>query len=492
YDQFHHDEPWDSPHNRTLIPRMPDEFRSADAQLNNAGKTRYVVPRGAGTLFSAKDVLTKANADQRTNMLMLLEAADEHAVVWTSPEDIELDPRMAAQDLMIRPPGGFLAGFVGHMQMLRQDIAPEAVAAALTGTSDNRALWQQFALPMPNTRPGGPWRQERQAELFARLRLGEVISKGLGNQIAFHVYDSDPVFDFSLAQMAGLTLGNMRGRIDDDFLMLFPLIGALNGPVYLSIPVQDRALVDGFLDRLDALLAEQAARSESLGFFRINQDFYRLPDESSHDVRAYGFGFGPLKWRFFFSRIGDALYVASKREVIADLAALADESAPRMAGGRGRGDRCDLAHGLVRLRPQHWDRVLTSYRLGWAENNRQACLQNLGPLAGLSRALAAGHEDHASVSLGDVEQYAARVYDVHHFCPDAGQYLVAGDGREVRCSLHGTMSEPRQSTAPAAGSELGDLVRQFSDMTIALTFLEDGLHATVILERANPTGQTQP
>ncbi len=39
YKQFHLDEPWDSDHNRTLIDKMPDEFRSARAGL---GRTRFL------------------------------------------------------------------------------------------------------------------------------------------------------------------------------------------------------------------------------------------------------------------------------------------------------------------------------------------------------------------------------------------------------------------------------------------------------------------
>jgi hypothetical protein len=83
-----------------------------------------------------------------------------------------------------------------------------------------------------------------------------------------------------------------------------------------------------------------------------------------------------------------------------------------------------------------------------------------------------------------LDEYAARIYDVHHFCPDGGQYVTAADGRSVACSVHGTADEPRQRAAPAGESELGQLMRQFRDATVSLTFLDDGLHATVTLDRA--------
>jgi hypothetical protein len=146
--------------------------------------------------------------------------------------------------------------------------------------------------------------------------------------------------------------------------------------------------------------------------------------------------------------------------------------------------RRDVAHGMVRLRPQHWDKVLAAYRLGWEENSRKSCLKNLGPLSSLSRAIASERGEVGDVSPDDLAKYAARLYDVHHFCPDGGHYHVAEDGRAVRCSVHGTALQPRQTAAPAAQSELGQLLRQFSDLTIALTFLDDGLHAVATLERA--------
>ena len=45
---------------------------------------------------------------------------------------------------------------------------------------------------------------------------------------------------------------------------------------------------------------------------------------------------------------------------------------------------------MVRIRADHWNAVLPDYRLGWEESSRQACLENLGPLSNVARAMAAG------------------------------------------------------------------------------------------------------
>ena len=44
----------------------------------------------------------------------------------------------------------------------------------------------------------------------------------------------------------------------------------------------------------------------------------------------------------------------------------------------------------------------------------------------------------------DLERAAGRLYGVYSFCPDGGHYEVSADGREVRCSVHGTAQAPRQ------------------------------------------------
>ena len=55
YKEFHLDEPWDSPHNRTLIDRMPAVYRcpSMSRKPADRGKTTYLTPRGKATIFPA-------------------------------------------------------------------------------------------------------------------------------------------------------------------------------------------------------------------------------------------------------------------------------------------------------------------------------------------------------------------------------------------------------------------------------------------------------
>jgi len=53
----------------------------------------------------------------------------------------------------------------------------------------------------------------------------------------------------------------------------------------------------------------------------------------------------------------------------------------------------------------------------------------------------------------------------------------------VTCSVHGSARAPQQAAAPAENSASSKLLRDLSGMTVTLTFLEDGLHAVVVIDR---------
>src|SRR5262249_46308794 len=159
-------------------------------------------------------------------------------------------------------------------------------------------------------------------------------------------------------------------------------------PVYLVVPVQDSKVVDQFLDALDTALAAMVRQKEGGGFGGYEDDFYTYKLNGNHKVRAYGLPVGPAKSRFFLSRVGKGLYLTSRPFILKDLLAL--EAERDRPGGRAvPSDQGPRGHAMVRLRPQHWAKVLDDYRLAWAENNREACLKNLPPIAHVGRALAA-------------------------------------------------------------------------------------------------------
>jgi hypothetical protein len=86
-------------------------------------------------------------------------------------------------------------------------------------------------------------------------------------------------------------------------------------------------------------------------------------------------------------------------------------------------------------------------------------------------------------------EHAERVYGTRCTCPDGGRYVVSEDGKTVTCSIHGSVLDPRQGSAPAANSATARLMRDFADLTAALTFTKEGLRAVVTIDR-KPLSET--
>jgi len=92
YKQFHLDEPWDSPHNKPLLEKMPAVFRSPASALAD-GRTVYLTPRADFTVFPGEQqVPLRAIIDGASKTIALVEVDDEHAVPWTKPHDWKVGP----------------------------------------------------------------------------------------------------------------------------------------------------------------------------------------------------------------------------------------------------------------------------------------------------------------------------------------------------------------------------------------------------------------
>lgn len=133
YRQFHLDEPWDSPHNRMLIERMPDVFKSP-GKNSKPGMTRYLVLVGEGTLFEGSRGRSIAEViDGTSNTVLVVEADPDRAVPWTKPEDLPFDPDNPLAGLGHASPGGFNVLFCdGSVRFISETIDPEVWRALVS------------------------------------------------------------------------------------------------------------------------------------------------------------------------------------------------------------------------------------------------------------------------------------------------------------------------------------------------------------------------
>ncbi|MEI8018098.1 MAG: DUF1559 domain-containing protein [Schlesneria sp.] len=135
YKQFHMDETWDSEHNNALISRMPAIYASPnDDDLTKQGKTRYIVLKGKGTLFDGESgPKIRDVTDGTSNTIMAVEARADHAVIWTKPDDLDVDFDVPITGLDDSRVGGFHALFAdGTVRFLSTNIDRATLKALFT------------------------------------------------------------------------------------------------------------------------------------------------------------------------------------------------------------------------------------------------------------------------------------------------------------------------------------------------------------------------
>ena len=139
YNRFKLDEPWDSEHNKKLIPLMPKVYvipgTEADAKL---GKTHYRM------FDTGKNYQLQSMPDGTSNTIAVVEAAE--AVVWTKPE--ELDPKSKDLHALIRwgwdgGESASIAMFDGSIRALKKAISAKTLKDAII-PDDGNVLGSDF------------------------------------------------------------------------------------------------------------------------------------------------------------------------------------------------------------------------------------------------------------------------------------------------------------------------------------------------------------
>ncbi|WP_197532355.1 DUF1559 family PulG-like putative transporter [Symmachiella macrocystis] len=109
YDEYHTDEPWDSPHNKKLVKKMPSTFGHPIAKTE-PGYTSYFVLTGKETAFvGKKGTSIRDIVDGTSNTILVVESKPE--VPWTKPVDILYDSKKPLPKLGGYDPEGFCTGF---------------------------------------------------------------------------------------------------------------------------------------------------------------------------------------------------------------------------------------------------------------------------------------------------------------------------------------------------------------------------------------------
>lgn len=143
FEQFHLDEPWDSPHNIQLLPKMPEVYGKPEA--GQAGFTSIHMMTG-NKMFGGHQMLSLGSIqDGMSNTLLVLAAGKETATEWTKPTSIDLDAA-TGMDVLGSPP--FDVGFLAmDLAQNIHEIAPSASLETLRAFATHSG--QESTVQMP-------------------------------------------------------------------------------------------------------------------------------------------------------------------------------------------------------------------------------------------------------------------------------------------------------------------------------------------------------
>jgi len=136
YAKFHLDEPWDSPHNLSLLDPMPDVYSCPSDRTRKPGTTGYQAIIGPATAFTPdfKPLSFQDFTDGLNETLLVGES--RRCVPWTKPEDVPFDMTIPLAGLGSHHGyhnNGFNALFAdGSVWFLKNSITPSVLGALLT------------------------------------------------------------------------------------------------------------------------------------------------------------------------------------------------------------------------------------------------------------------------------------------------------------------------------------------------------------------------
>src|SRR5262245_387535 len=130
--EFRLEEPWDSEHNKTLLPKMPRVYAPVRGEAK-PGLTPFQVFTGPGTIFEGiKACRPIADiSDGTANTILFVEAAD--LVPWTKPADLAYDAKKPLPKLGFAFPKVFLFATADAAQYVgKRDCDEKALRLAIT------------------------------------------------------------------------------------------------------------------------------------------------------------------------------------------------------------------------------------------------------------------------------------------------------------------------------------------------------------------------
>lgn len=144
YNEFHLDEPWDSEHNKSLLAKMPEEFKLIGVE-SKPGHTFYRLFVGGGALFKEDEAVSKSDVkDGLSDTLMIVEAGQ--SVPWTKPDELAFGKNNPLPWLGGHYPDGFLASFAARRsgQVLPYFLSAANLRTLISRSGGDKVNWTEI------------------------------------------------------------------------------------------------------------------------------------------------------------------------------------------------------------------------------------------------------------------------------------------------------------------------------------------------------------
>jgi hypothetical protein len=149
YKQFRLDEPWDGPHNKKLLAKMPRVYAPPGVKTREPFTTFYQVFVGGGATFEKRRVAQwpASIPDGTSNTILIAEAGT--AVPWTKPEDMHYAPDEPLPELGGMYPKVFNVALAdGAAAALWKTADPDQLRGAITCAGGEVVAWDKVKAPL--------------------------------------------------------------------------------------------------------------------------------------------------------------------------------------------------------------------------------------------------------------------------------------------------------------------------------------------------------
>jgi hypothetical protein len=283
----------------------------------------------------------------------------------------------------------------------------------------------------------------------------------LGDELALNLCDGQVLFSANSGVMS--MMGREMRRSSIEPLVIGYLGSALNLPTYLSVKVTDTSMAERSIPLLFKSLAHG---HDSNGDFSV--ETYTIEDHDGKPVYVANFNLWLIKLRLYSAVVDDRLVIASRRDIVTDLMnASKKRGTAKIVTNEG-----SMEMSVYRSAFKQLEEVSN---LGWQEDLRHSCHQNLPLAAILIKSLGLPQD-----SLGST---VAALRGFQPYCPSGGHYQIDEKSGAVICSLHGNAWKPKQPASGETTSKTMSLVNTLERVNARLAFTPEGLMTTVDIKR---------